>query len=313
MKQATKKRRPISNILPPKKTTGATPQKRDSFRHRHPVGHIDDSRRCRGCYSAYGGGLAASLERPRRTKPGAPTAEHVCSGRQPPGLQAGLQREVTEKDEATGSSWWTSGSAALGSCLPAPFRPALVRLNLESERVGWVLEYGCCWLCLVLLNASGPTLFFLCAWFRWMGGCRSSSDDSAVGGGDTDIGGGRPPPPEAISLDRSFNTSAEEFTSAWESLRTCASFRYQAVIVWPAGWPWRHRGKRVVWGGKHTTNVYANGFDKRTDNKYKKSKQLDCTRTKPSLSNTRKISSLDYRTREKYHLVLLPMMCAGAG
>lgn len=72
----------------------------------------------------------------------------------------------------------------------------------------------------------------------WMDGCRSSSDDSAVGGGGNDIGGGgRLPPPEAISLDRSFNTSAEEFTSAWDTLRTCASFRYSTGGVWPPAGP----------------------------------------------------------------------------
>ncbi|CAM9199784.1 unnamed protein product [Scytosiphon promiscuus] len=53
---------------------------------------------------------------------------------------------------------------------------------------------------------------------------RSSSDDSAVGGDNNSSGG--VPPPEAISLDRSFVTTADDFSSAWDSLRTCASFRH---------------------------------------------------------------------------------------
>lgn len=61
-----------------------------------------------------------------------------------------------------------------------------------------------------------------------MDGSRSSSDDSAVGWGDDSGGGGgggRLPPPDAISLDRSFTSTAEEFSAAWDTLRTCASFR----------------------------------------------------------------------------------------
>eukprot|EP00903_Cladosiphon_okamuranus_P016208 g14956.t1 len=49
---------------------------------------------------------------------------------------------------------------------------------------------------------------------------RSSSDDSAVGGDDRGL-----PPPDAISLDRSFTSTPEEFGAAWNMLRTCASFR----------------------------------------------------------------------------------------
>ncbi|CAN0336056.1 unnamed protein product [Ectocarpus sp. 12 AP-2014] len=53
---------------------------------------------------------------------------------------------------------------------------------------------------------------------------RSSSDDSTIGGENTANGGG-PPPPDAVTLDRSFTSTAEEFGSAWDALRTCASFR----------------------------------------------------------------------------------------
>ncbi|CAM9393900.1 unnamed protein product [Ectocarpus fasciculatus] len=53
---------------------------------------------------------------------------------------------------------------------------------------------------------------------------RSSSDDSTIGGENTGDGGG-PPPPDAVTLDRSFASTAEEFGSAWDALRTCASFR----------------------------------------------------------------------------------------
>ncbi|CAM9818124.1 unnamed protein product, partial [Ectocarpus sp. 13 AM-2016] len=53
---------------------------------------------------------------------------------------------------------------------------------------------------------------------------RSSSDDSTIGGENT-ANGGAPPPPDAVALDRSFTSTAEEFGSAWDALRTCASFR----------------------------------------------------------------------------------------
>ncbi|CAM9599390.1 unnamed protein product [Ectocarpus sp. 6 AP-2014] len=58
---------------------------------------------------------------------------------------------------------------------------------------------------------------------------RSSSDDSTIGGENTGDGGG-PPPPDAVTLDRSFTSTTEEFGSAWDVLRTCASFRQECRI-----------------------------------------------------------------------------------
>lgn len=52
---------------------------------------------------------------------------------------------------------------------------------------------------------------------------RSSSDDSVVNTG----GEGASPLPATVTLDKSFVAHVEDFRRAWESLQTCASFRYE--------------------------------------------------------------------------------------
>eukprot|EP00752_Nemacystus_decipiens_P009234 g8248.t1 len=94
-----------------------------------------------------------------------------------------------------GAPWSSSAAAAAAAATPTPASTAPRRRSMFAP--------------------GGNRLVYKRAF-----SARSSSDDSAVGGDDGGL-----PPPDAISLDRSFTSTAEEFGAAWDTLRTCASFR----------------------------------------------------------------------------------------